>query len=101
MKYTAYRKSDPYTLYEIEGTTKNLAAFIATRSPFENDFYIFRDGRLFLTLVGFFIDRAVDKDFLAYELLPVLVPMQQREVPIPTVNITKKYVNKQREDVLL
>ena len=34
MKYTAYRKSDPYTLYEIEGTTKNLAAFYSYSESF-------------------------------------------------------------------
>ena len=45
---------------------------------------------MFLTLVGFFIDRAVDKDLLAYELLPVLVPMQQREVAIPNCQHDKE-----------
>lgn len=100
MKYTAYRKSDPYTLYEIEGTIENLAAFIATRSPFDNDFMIFKEGQLILTLVGFFIDQAIDREFMAYELSPVLIPMQRGEVSIPKVIMTKKSVHKQREDVL-
>lgn len=68
--------------YYFENTPENISDFILNNQFSNTTITDVADNLIVTSMMGGFIDRCPDQDYLANTLLPVLIPKQQGEAPI-------------------
>lgn len=73
-------KGEYYGPIYLERATQNIARFIARAENIPKVIITDMADIKILDTIGNYVDTCTDQEFLADELLPVLVPMQQRKI---------------------
>jgi len=64
---------------EIENSTEAIATTVANANMFDNLTITDNFDNLILTTIGSFLDKVPNQEWLVNELLPILIPKQQKQ----------------------